>query len=371
MTPAPARLARSGARAPGTAGGGSFAGPFIPHSAPWIVEEDREAVARTLEGGQIAAGALAADLEREVAARHGALGAVAAGSGTAALALALRGLGVGPGDEVVLPTYVCRAVLDAVAASGAAPVLCDVSEGWLMTPATVASRVGPRTRAVIVVHLFGIAADTAGILELGIPVVEDCCQAFGAPAPGGVVGRAGACAVFSFHATKCLTAGEGGAVASGDAALLARIRAARAARAVPAPLSDLQSALGLSQLRRYAAFLEARAAQAQEYFGALPDSLTAPLRALAARSMFFRFPLRLPAPDASAFERARRFFEARGIAVRRGVDALLHRELGFPDASFPGAVRCFDATLSIPLRPGLGPEARVRIIDGVREYLGA
>jgi UDP-4-amino-4-deoxy-L-arabinose-oxoglutarate aminotransferase len=312
-------------------------------------------------GGMIAQGSRVAQLERKIAEYDGSAGSVATASGTAALTIALRALDVA-GAEVIVPTYVCGSVADAVAAAGARVAYCDVSESWIMTAESVAPFMTARTRAIVVVHLFGVTADTDSLARFGLPVIDDYCQAFGAPR----LGVGADLRVYSFHATKCLTTGEGGAVSARDPDILGRMRAL-AGRS--APLSDLQAALGLSQLGRYDAFLRERATQADEYFSEIPRAVTERLASLRRRSMFFRFPLRIAAAG-DVFDDARRFFGEAGIAVRRGVDTLLHRQTSLGDDRFPGAVRCYEETLSIPLRPGLTPAERERIICRVREYVG-
>lgn len=137
-------------------------------------------------------------------------------------------------------------------------MFCDVGQDWNITATEVARCVTPRTGAIIVVHTFGIAADVAQLQEFGVPVIEDCCQSLGLQLPNGEhVGHQGYASFFSFHATKSLTTGEGGAVATSDPQLLSNLKRLRDAD-VHAPLSDLQAALGLSQLTRYPAMLERR-----------------------------------------------------------------------------------------------------------------
>jgi perosamine synthetase len=342
----------------------------IVHSRPWITVADHAAMAAVMHDGMLASGSRRAAFEQELARQLGAVDVAALGSGTAALALALTALDIEAGDEVILPTYVCRSVADAVRAVRATPVLCDVSDGWLMTAADAARHVTPRTRAIVLVHLFGIRVDAAPFVALGIPVVEDSCQAFGAPLPQGAqAATRGAFEVLSFHTTKCLATGEGGAVVAYAEPWGERLRAHADSRAVPAPLSDLQAALGLSQLGRYDEFLRLRREHAAAYFAALPADITAMLASRAAASMFFRFPLWMAA-DRGGFDHARAFFAGAGIAVRRGVDQLLHRTAGLPDDRFPGAVECYRRTLSIPLWPELGDAGRQRIISRVLEYVG-
>lgn len=171
----------------------------ITHSKPWINGRDRQAVAAVLESGMLTQGQLTHRFENAVARFLGTAGAVAAGSGTAALALALKALELGSDAEVILPTYVCRNVLDAVLVAGYTPALCDMGRDWHMTAETVAPAVTRRARAVMAVHPFGIAV-TLNLEQTGLAVVEDACQAFGARHPDGrAVGTVGRAGVVSFH----------------------------------------------------------------------------------------------------------------------------------------------------------------------------
>lgn len=340
---------------------------MIPHSRPWITADDRAAVEAALQDGMIAQGRRVAAFEEAVAEALGAGGAVATSSGTAALVLGLKALGVGTGAEVVLPTYVCRSVLEAVTTVGAAPVLCDVGAGWVMTPDDVAAVLSRRTAAIVVVHTFGRVADVPGFVALGVPIIEDACQAFGARLAGRPVGALADLGVCSFHATKCLTTGEGGMLVGRTPALLARARALRdehPAR-VPAPMSDLQAALGLSQLARYGAFLDRRLAIARRYLEALATlPVGLPVRG-ADEALFFRFPVRVAGDVDALIPR----FEATGVQVRRGVDALLHRPLGMDAGRFAGAERLFATTLSLPLYPALSDDEAAAVVAACRTIL--
>jgi len=177
-----------------------------------LTDDDAERVARVVRGGQLAQGPEVAGLERELAQRLGVAAAAAVSSGSAALELALRALDVGAGHEVIIPTYACDAVYHAVTRCGATPVLADADPDTLgLSGADVARRRTARTRAVIVVHPFGLAVDLADFQRLGVPLVEDCAQTLGATCAGRPVGARGELAVCSFYATKLLTTGEGGA----------------------------------------------------------------------------------------------------------------------------------------------------------------
>jgi perosamine synthetase len=331
----------------------------ISHSQPWILEADRRAVDAVLLDGMLAQGRRVEQFEAGVSAYVGASGGVAVASGTAALLLALKGLAIRPGQEVILPTYVCKSVYEAVLAAGGRPVLCDVGEDGNMTPDTVAEKLTPRTAAIIVVHIFGIPADTPAFKKFGLPIIEDACQAFGARLNGVSVGSMGTIGVYSFHAGKCLSTGEGGMAVTQDTVLLQRMRDLRDGQAsacgerVVAPMTDLQASLGLSQLARYANFLRRRQAIAKRYLADLAGCPITLPKDLLFKSIFFRFPLRV----SDNIDTYRRQFEVRQVQVRRGVDCLLHRAVGLERRAFPRAERLFDTTLSIPIYPAMNEQA--------------
>jgi UDP-4-amino-4-deoxy-L-arabinose-oxoglutarate aminotransferase len=324
----------------------------IPHSRPWIDDADRAAVNSVLASGMIARGVQVAAFEHELGESLGFAAGVATSSGTRALFCALQALGVSGGDEVVIPTYVCAAVRDAVVATGATPRLCDVGVDWCVTTESIERALSGRTRAVVVVHTFGIPVEPEIQRRVGVPGVDDCCQAIGL-SPGAL---SGAASVVSFHATKMLTTGEGGMVFSHDPALLERMR--RWSTTDRDQMSDLQAALGRSQLRRYPEFLSRRRELAARYVEALAQL---PIRLpsdLLGRSLFFRFPVR----TSGDFEQLRQTFAQAGVQVRRGVDALLHRDANLNPADFPNAERMFKETLSLPLYPSLTEAEAGRVI---------
>jgi len=165
----------------------------------------------------------AAELERRLAARVGAKHALAVNSGTSALKCALFALGVGAGDEVLVPAHSYVATADVVLSLGARPVFVEIDETMTMSPADLKKKIHKKVRAVCVVHLFGVAADMDAILAitkpLGIPVLEDCAQSLGAAYRGKTVGQIGDIGVYSFQLNKVITAGEGGAITTNDARL--------------------------------------------------------------------------------------------------------------------------------------------------------
>jgi dTDP-4-amino-4,6-dideoxygalactose transaminase len=188
------------------------------------------AIARVLDSGRFILGPEVAAFEREFAAYCGAAHAVGVANGTDALTIALRALGVGPGDEVVVPSFTFYASAEAIPPTGARPVFCDIDpETFCLTPDSVRAALTPRTKAVIAVHLFGNVAPVAEIEALGVPVVEDAAQAAGTTAAGGRPGTLGTIATFSFFPSKNLGAfGDGGAITvRDDDALADRVRMLR------------------------------------------------------------------------------------------------------------------------------------------------
>jgi dTDP-4-amino-4,6-dideoxygalactose transaminase len=187
------------------------------------------AVASVLDSGKFILGPQVAAFEEEFAAYCGARHAVGVANGTDALTIALRALGVGPGDEVVVPSFTFYASAEAIPPTGARPVFCDVDPDTMcVTAETVRAAMTPRTKAVIVVHLFGNVAPVAGIEALGVPVIEDAAQAAGSTAEAGRPGSLGTLATFSFFPSKNLGCfGDGGAITTGDDGLADRVRMLR------------------------------------------------------------------------------------------------------------------------------------------------
>jgi dTDP-3-amino-3,4,6-trideoxy-alpha-D-glucose transaminase len=186
-------------------------------------------MAAVLEDGRYILGPEVEAFEREFAAYLGAEHAVGVANGTDALTLALQAVGVGPGDEVIVPSFTFYASAEAIPPTGARPVFCDIDpETFCVTPETVRAAMTPRTKAVVVVHLFGNVVPVAEIEALGVPVVEDAAQAAGSRSPEGRPGALGTAATFSFFPSKNLGAfGDGGAVTTNDAEVADRVRTLR------------------------------------------------------------------------------------------------------------------------------------------------
>ncbi|MSS73889.1 MAG: DegT/DnrJ/EryC1/StrS family aminotransferase [Candidatus Latescibacteria bacterium] len=347
---------------------------MIPHSRPFLGPEEEAAAVAVIRSGQLSGGERVAAFERGLAARVGMRQAVAVSSGTAALHLALLALGVGAGDEVALPSYVCSALLHAVRYTGAAPLLVDVDpETFNLDAGDLRRRVTRRTRAVILPHMFGLPADVEAVQGVGLPVIEDCAMGLGAGVGGRPAGGWGDLAVFSFFATKVIACGEGGMVAARDEALAARARDLRtydgredAAVRFNYKLSDLHAAVGEVQFGRLDAFITRRREIAARYSLALSGA-SCGLPVQAPGHIFFRYVVRVRGDVEgviAAFERA-------GVAARRPVFCPLHRSLGMSQEAFPGAEAAQGSALSLPLYPALSEEEVETVIRAAQEILVA
>ena len=255
----------------------------IPLSAPDIDEDDVAAVVRVLRSSRLSLGPALGEFESCFAEYVGAPDAVAVSSGTAGLHLALLALGIGAGDEVIVPSFTFIAAANAIRYVGAVPIFVDIDPVTLnMDPAWVKRVVTPRTRALMAVHTFGCPADMDALMEIakrhGLKVIEDACEAIGAEYQGRKVGTFGDAGVFAFYPNKQITTGEGGMVVVRDAEVAASIRSLRNQGRRPTDdwfehtelgynyrISEMNCALGLAQLRRIDPILERRRAVAEEY----------------------------------------------------------------------------------------------------------
>ena len=353
---------------------------MIPHSRPAIAQEGLRVVADVLSSGHIAQGACVERFEHEMAAYFGLQGGVAVSSGTAALELALRALKIGAGDEVIMPSYVCAAPWLATQRVGARATLVDIDLDTLnIDPLAAGRAITEKTRAIIVPHLFGLPADLAALEKLGVPLIEDCAQTLGAMVQGRSVGTVGRLTVCSFYATKLLCAGEGGMVLSDDASLLERVRSLReydgATVLDPSSfnfkLTDLQAALGLSQLGRLSAFHERRKFLAATYREILSSKTVICPNVPPGRTHgYYRFVIRVPSMQAKPDGLMNLIgqLEQQGIHCRKPVFRPLHRYLDMP--GFPRSDEADRTALSIPLYPDLTGDEVGQIVQSLGKVLG-
>lgn len=347
---------------------------MIHHSRPLVTESDIDAVAATLRSGQLAGGEHVRGFESGVAQWSAQRGGVATSSGTAALHLALLALGVGEGDEVIIPSYVCTAVLNAVHHARATAVLCDVDPETGNLDREHARRCFTcRTKAIVVPHMFGHPAEMDWVKECDVPVIEDCAQALGARWGDHPVGSFGVISVFSFYATKVITTGEGGMACSSCPTLLERMRDTRDydGQAVYRvrynyKMSDMQASLGLRQLSHLPAMLARRRAIATYYDAGLAGAQVGrPPRRSGCDPIFYRYVVRVP-----EVEQCQAAFARYSVECKRPVFVPLHHLIGDQGRSFLGTDEIYDRALSLPLYPALQEEESRRVADAAGALLG-
>jgi perosamine synthetase len=331
----------------------------IPHSRPFIAQAEKNACCRVFASGQLSEGTEVLRLERELSGFVGHKYGIAVSSGTAALYLALKALGVGKGDSVIIPSYVCTALLNAVLLAGAEPSVCDVDPCTGNMGLEHAKKVLRRnTRAAIVPHLFGQPADARAIERgLGVPVVEDCAQCVGTTIGNEKVGSLTRISIFSFYATKLICAGEGGMVATSDKRLAEKIRDLREYdnrdTYIPAfnfKLSDIHAAIARAQLEKLPAAIRLRRKTARAYAGMLDGASSIkhlPEFNTQAPSVFFRFVAHISKNVDSILKTT----ESAGVACRKPIYKPLHQYL--KKTGFPGTDEIYRQAISLPIYPGL------------------
>jgi dTDP-4-amino-4,6-dideoxygalactose transaminase len=343
---------------------------IIPHSRPSVDEVEMRALKNVLTSGQLAQGPEVNGFEDELGSFHGLPPGVATSSGTAALHLALLSLGVGQGDEVLLPSYVCSAPLHAVYHSGATPVLVDVDPTTgNMDPDDLKRRLTPKSKAIIAVHLFGLSADIDEILALGLPVIEDCAQSLGANLEGKMLGTVGAISICSFYATKLITTGEGGMLLSRDPGLLAKARDLRDydkkenfTTRFNYKMTDLQAALGRSQLEKLKRFLgqsEELASVYSEQLATLPCTLPPSQKG----RIYYRYVVSLQRDVSGLVKKLLNM----GMEVARPVYRPLHRYFNLK--GYPGAEMAWKSYLSLPIHPSLTSQDVHRVCHALQQAL--
>jgi perosamine synthetase len=367
----------------------------IPVCVPHLAGNEERYVAEAVRTGWISsAGPSVGEFERKFSSYCGAAHGVAAANGTAALHLALKAIGVGPGDEVVLPDFTMVAVLFSVLYCGATPVVVDAEpDTWNVDAARLRDAVTPRTRAIVAVHTYGHPCDMDAIAavaaEHGIAVVEDAAEAHGAEYRGRRTGGLGRIAAFSFFANKIITTGEGGMVVTSDPALADRARyfqnlcfplgRGREYRhddvGYNYRLTNVQAALGLAQLERIDELVERRRANARRYAEELADvpGVTLPVERDWARNVYWMYGIVI---DADRFGRGRDDLAA-GLA-KRGVETRtffqpMHAQRPFAEAagraagSFAVCERLARDGLYLPSGSGLTDEEIRYVCRSIRE----
>lgn len=373
----------------------------IQISLPSTGDDEWQATREPLTTGWLTQGPKVAQFERAFAERHRVPHALATTSCTTALHLILAAMGIGPGDEVIVPSFTWVATANAVLYCGATPVLADVDRHTNnLDPADVARRLTPRTKAVIAVHLFGLCADMdalRAVLPADVPIIEDAACAAGASYKGVPAGGLGLAAAFSFHPRKSITTGEGGMLTSADAELAATADMLRNHGASiseeqrhkgPRPyllaefnllgfnyrMTDLQGAVGLVQLGKLDRFISERERWARWYMTELAGIpwLRMPVLPEGGQHAWQAFvtyvdPQRAPMPRNQIMER----LQAEGISTRPGTHAIhmlgYYRDrFGFTPDDLPGARDCDANTMAIPLHNRMVAEDYAYVVEQLR-----
>jgi perosamine synthetase len=348
----------------------------IPHNRPLVSAEDRAAVDAVLTSGWIAQGPVVASLESAFAQAFEGGAACAVSSGSAGLFLALKALKVQTGAVVAVPSYACSALLNAVFLAGAVPRVVDVLPDTFCVDPEAVRKQASDAPYVLAVHVYGAGADIPALRRHDRVVIEDCCQSLGGTFLGIPLGAAGDAAVFSFYATKIVTAGQGGMIWSRLDSVVARARDYREfdGRETYEPrfnlqMTDIQAALALSQMRRIQAIRSHRSEIARAYLSALPGDLTVQAGLSEDGRMVHRFVVVTPSREIR--EALREHMEEAGVECTVPVERfeLLHRYMRLDPSEYPIAERLADTTLSLPMHLGLSARDVDAVCDALVRFL--
>ena len=362
--------------------------PFVDLKAQYlrIRPEVDAAIARVLSEAAFIGGSHVKAFEEAFATYCGVQHCVGVGNGTDAITIALRGLGIGPGDEVITAANSFIASAEAISNAGARVVFADVgAESYTLDPDRVEAAITPRTRAILVVHLYGQPAQMDALLELGrargLHVIEDAAQAHGAEWQGRPVGSLGSVACFSFYPGKNLGAyGDGGAIVTDDAELADRVRMLanhgrvskydHGCEGFNSRLDGIQAAILFVKLACLDRWNRERNVAAARYDELLRDTrVVTPARLAGAQHVFHLYVVRVPERD-----RIRAALAEQGIEVGVHYPIALpnlsaYRYLGHAPSDFPVATRCSGEILSLPIFPELSEEQIAEVCGALRRLL--
>lgn len=346
----------------------------IPHSTPCLDQNDIDAITNTVKSGIIAPNSKAVEFENRIADYIGVKGCFVTTSGTVSLHLALLALGIKRGDKVLLPSLVCYAVLDAVNYVGLEPVFVDIEpNSYNISVKDIKNKLHHKPRVIIVPHIYGESANISDIVELGVPVIEDCCQALGGQSGEKILGSIGVISVFSFYATKIIATGSGGAVATNSESLLGKIREIGSNYykndykvRYNYRMADLQASLGLSQLSKLDFFLDRRKSIAVIYDKNFNDlDVVKPILTPNRSHIFYRYMVRVKDKRDDYI----RMMADRGIICEKP-DYPLHRFAKLSPSKYPNTEAAYNSTVSIPIYPYLSDSEILHITKSFNSIIG-
>jgi perosamine synthetase len=361
---------------------------MIPIYEPLLDGEEKRLVIEALDSGWISSrGIFVERFEREFAQRIGLSDAAVCTNGTVALDLALLALGIGPGDEVIVPDFSYVATANAVVHVGATPVFCDVNiDTWQLEPTIVASHITSKTKAVIAVHTYGGVTSVADLRKVtdpaGLKIIEDCAEAIGSLEGGAHVGSAGDVATFSFFGNKTITTGEGGMVASSDAQLMQMLRRlknqgiAEGQRyvhdivAYNYRMTNLACAIGCAQMGKLEGILVRKKALWDRYLKELASTPLIP-QAFDERTTSSHWLCAFRMPDFASSADLMRHMRACGVDTRPGfgvISAMPMYEYLRRSANTPNSRCLAEAVICLPSYPGMNEKQQATVINGVRSY---
>jgi dTDP-4-amino-4,6-dideoxygalactose transaminase len=366
----------------------------LQHQYQALKSEIDAAVERVLASGQVILGSEVTELEREVAQFCGAAHAVGCGSGTDALSLALGALGVGPGDEVIMPPFTFFATAGAVLRCGARPMFVDIEpDTFNINPALVSRAITPRTKAIMPVHLYGQCCDMEELWRLAerfdLPIIEDAAQSFGSDYQGKRCGSLGSIACFSFYPTKNLSAyGDAGMVATSDPDWADRMATLRVHGMKPkyhhgmigwnARIDAVQAAILRVKLPHVEGWIQRRVAAADRYDAlfqsrGLEGPLVTPVRRPNRLHSFNQYVIRVR--DGRRDGLIERFRAERiGYEIYYPVPIHLQKcmaQFGFQTGDFPVSEQAAREVLALPIFPEITAEQQARVVNACAAYLGA
>lgn len=331
---------------------------MIEHSKSTIGEREKNAVLEVIKSNYLSEGEIVHKFEEELSEYIGSKGAVATSTGTLALHLALVSLNINSTDEVIIPSYVCCSVLNAVLYCGARPVLCDVNENdYNISFEYTKKKITRKTKAIIVPHMFGCPAQIDKFKELGIHVIEDCAHSIGAEYKNKKVGSFGDLSIFSFEGTKYIITGEGGMVLANSKTLLNKLRALKNPDSLFGKvkytyrMTNMQAAIGRTQLSQLGNFIKRRKQITSAYGKAFSGMNIELPRQFTERShVFHRYMIKIKHDIIIFMSECYR----RGVKVKQPIKPHpLHKYLNLPARMFPNTEHIMKSAVSIPIYPSI------------------